>query len=288
MRQFIYPIIVSFFFSFQVNAQKMPALGMVESIDKDSIIHAAGFTLLGETVGKLLSPALTEEQFATNLKRIKSAKTKVYLCNVLFPGNIKIAGPAVNPEKVLSHLNQVCKRAQQAGIPLLVLGSGGSRRIPEGYDNQKAKADFVVLCRQMARVARKHKIKIAFESLNRGETNFITTLQEAAEIVKKVNHPNFKLNADIYHMMKENEPPRHILEAGKIIAHVEIAEKQKRSLPGVTGDDFRPYFKALKTIKYKGPIVIEAYIDKSDQEIPLAHQYLTNQLREVYQKSNLP
>jgi sugar phosphate isomerase/epimerase len=235
-------------------------------------------------VGKLLSPSLTEEQFAANLKKIKNTKTKVYLCNVLFPGTIKIAGPEVDPQQALTHLEQVCSRAQKAGIPLLVLGSGGSRRIPEGYDNQKAKEDFVLLCRQMAQVARKYKIKIAFESLNSSETNFINTLQEAAEVVKRVNHPNFRLNADIYHMMKENEPPRHILEAGKIIEHVEIAEKQKRSLPGVMGEDFRPYFQALKTIGYKGPIVIEAKIDKSDQEIPLAHKYLTDQLREVYRK----
>src|SRR5688500_309659 len=131
----------------------------------------------------------------------------------------------------------------------------------------------------MAQVARRYNITIDFERLNSTETNFINTLQEAAEVVKRVNHPNFRLNADIYHMMKENESPQHILDAGKIITHVEIAEKEKRSLPGVMGDDFRPYLQALKTIGYKGPIVIEAYIHKSDQEIPLAHQYLTKQLQ---------
>lgn len=136
-------------------------------------------------------------------------------------------------------------------------------------------------------MAGKHKVIIAFESLNSSETNFITTLKEAAEIVKKANHPNFRLNADIYHMMKENKPPQHILDAGKIIVHVGIAEKEKRSLPGVMGEDFRPYFQALKAIGYKGPIVIEAYINKSDQEIPLAHQYLTKQLQEVYSEGRL-
>jgi sugar phosphate isomerase/epimerase len=85
-------------------------------------------------------------------------------------------------------------------------------------------------------------------------------------------------------MLKENEPPQHIIDAGNLIGHVEIAEKAKRTLPGVVGEDFRPYFRALKTIGYKGPIVIEAFINKSDQEIPLAHKYLTKQLREVYGK----
>lgn len=129
-------------------AQKIPALGIVESIDKDSLIHASGFTLLGETVGKMLSPTLTEEQFVANLKRIKAAKIKMYLCNVLFPGSLKIAGPEVDEQKVLAYADQVFNRAKRAGIPVIVLGSGGSRRIPAGYDTQKAKDDFAVLCRK--------------------------------------------------------------------------------------------------------------------------------------------
>lgn len=209
MRLFI--CLILFLFSciacLPAQAQKIPALGIVESIDKDSLIHASGFTLLGETVGKMLSPTLTEEQFVANLKRIKAAKTKMYLCNVLFPSSLKIAGPEVDEQKVLAYADQVFNRAKRAGIPVIVLGSGGSRRIPPGYDMQKAKDDFAVLCRKLGEVAGKYKVIIAFESLNSSETNFITTLKEAAEIVKKANHPNFRLNADIYHMLKEKEPP---------------------------------------------------------------------------------
>ncbi len=267
---------------FNAQAQKMPALGIVESLEQDSLVYASGFHLIGETVGKMLAPTLTEEQFEANLQQIKKAKTKLYLCNVLFPGSIKIAGPEVDHKKVLEYLDQVFTRAQKANVPIIVLGSGGSRRLPDGYDKEKAKNDFVHLCQQMALVAKKHGITIAIESLNSTETNFLTTVEEAAEIVQKVNHPNFRLNADIYHMMKENEPPQHIIDAGKLIIHVEIAEKEKRTLPGVMGDDFRPYFQALKQIKYKGPIVIEARSTNVNQEIPAAYQYLTKQLREVY------
>ncbi len=284
MRTFFYSfcIILSYVLCFSANAQKIPALGLVESIEKDSLVYASGFTLIGETVGKMLSPSLTEEQFQANLAQIKKGKTKLYLCNVLFPGSIKIAGPEVDPKKVIDYLDQVFARAKKANVPVIVLGSGGSRRLPAGYDTEKAKTDFVALCKQMALVAKKHDITIAIESLNSTETNFLTTVQEAAEIVQKVNHPNFRLNADIYHMMKENEPPQHIIDAGKLIVHVEIAEKEKRTMPGVMGDDFRPYFRALKQIKYRGPIVIEARVSNANVEIPAAHLYLTKQLAEVY------
>ncbi len=266
-------------------AQKIPQLGIVESMERDSLVYASGFGLIGETVSKMLAPTLTEEQFQENLKTIKKAKTKLYLCNVLFPGSLKIAGPDVDKQKVLNYVDQVFARAKIAGVPVIVLGSGGSRRLPDGYNNETAKADFIKLCKEMALLAKKHNLLIAIESLNSTETNFLNTVQEAAEVVSKVNHPNFKLNADIYHMLKENEPPQHIIDAGKLIAHVEIAEKENRTLPGVVGEDFRPYFRALKQIKYKGPIVIEAKGNNPTQEIPVAYQYLTRQLQEVYGES---
>jgi sugar phosphate isomerase/epimerase len=185
-------------------------------------------------------------------------------------------------KKILGYLDTVFYRAKKAAIPLIVLGSGGSRRIPEGYDKQLATRDFIQLCRKMALVAKKHNINIAIESLNSTETNFLNTVEQAAQIVRKVNHPNFRLNADIYHMLKENEPPQHIIDAGKLIIHVEIAEKEKRTLPGVMKEDFRPYLKALQAIGYKGPIVIEARSSNLRNEAPLAYKYLTAQLREVY------
>lgn len=83
-------------------------------------------------------------------------------------------------------------------------------------------------------------------------------------------------------MMKENEPPQHIIDAGPIIVYVELAEKENRTLPGVVGDDFKPYFRALKSIGYRGPIVIEGRSNKLREEVPLAYKYLTKQLQEVF------
>lgn len=284
MRRLLYLLLLSL--SLFVNAksysQAIPTLGVVESLDKDSILYAAGFRLIGETVGKMLSPALPEAAFEENLKKIKQTQCKLYLCNVLFPSSIKITGPEVDENRVLGYLDTVFYRAKRANVPLIVLGSGGSRRLPEGYKQEQAKTEFAQLCRKMAGVAKKHNITLVIESLNSTETNFLNTLEEAAEIVKNVNHPNFRLNADIYHMMKENEPPQHIIDARKYIVYVELAEKEKRTFPGVMGEDFRPYFKALKSIGYKGPIVIEGRTSNLSQEAPIAYENLTRQLSEVY------
>jgi sugar phosphate isomerase/epimerase len=268
--------------SFSKEKKFIPKLGIVAPLEQDSIVYAAGFRMLGESVGKMLSPSLSEEKFAVNLERIKKAKNKVFLCNIFFPGSIKIAGPAVNESRVLGYADSVFSRARRAGISYIVLGSGGARRVPDGYDLKKAQADFIVLCNKLAKVAQKYKIMVALESLEATETNFLITLTSAAEVVRGVNHPNFKLNADIFHMMREGESPQSIIDAGDLLVYCEIAEKRVRSLPGVEGDDFKPYLRALKKVNFKGHIFIEGNTKDPVHDIPLSFKYLTKQLAEVY------
>lgn len=275
-------ILIAVLFGFMPGKKTIPRLGVVAPLEQDSLVYAAGFRMLGESVGKMLSPSLTEEQFQQNLIRIKSARCKVYLCNIFFPGSIKIAGPGVDENRVLSYADTVFSRAKKAGISIIVLGSGGARRIPEGYDVEKAKADFAVLCRRLAIVAGKYGIMIALENLQTAETNFLTTLKSAAELVRAVDHPNFKLNADLFHMMREGESPQSIVDAAGVLVYCEIAEKQKRSLPGVQGDDFKPYLRALRKAKYKGHVFIEGNTNNPRNDIPLSFKYLTRQLGEVY------
>ncbi|RZL48066.1 MAG: sugar phosphate isomerase/epimerase [Pedobacter sp.] len=256
-------------------------LGIIASLDKDSLVYAAGFKLNGASVGALISPSLSEEKFQQNLDRIKKSKCKIYLCNVLFPGKMKIAGPDVDEQKVLAYVDSVFLRAKLAGVQIIVLGSGTSRRIPDNYDIQKAQTDFVALCKKMAILAQKHQVKIAIENLQRKETNFLNTVKATAKVVELVNHPNFGLNADIYHMTWENEPPQNIVDAKKFLIHCEIAETEKRTVPGIKGDDFRPYLKALKGANYKGPLFIEAGFEKAS-DIELSFNYLSKQVHEVF------
>jgi sugar phosphate isomerase/epimerase len=260
-----------------------PRLGIVAPLEQDSIVYQAGFRMLGERVEKLLSPSLTEEQFQINLSRLKKARTRVFLCNVLFSGKMKIAGPEVNEKQVLGYADTVFLRAKKAGIPFLILGSGGSRRIPDGYDVQKAQADFALLCRKLAKLAKKYNIMIALESLEATETNFLITLKSAAQVVRTVDHPNFRLNADIFHMMREGESPQSIVDAADILVYAEIAEKKERSLPGVRAeDDFKPWLRALRKAKFRGHLFIEGNTKNPVVDIPLSFKYLTRQLEEVY------
>jgi sugar phosphate isomerase/epimerase len=260
------------------HAQKI-TLGMATALENDSLLYNAGFRLIGTTVENLISPKMTDSVFARKVEIVKNMHCKLIMCNVLFPGSIKIAGPEADENKVLSYLESVLRRANAAGVPNLILGSGGARRLPEGYDKKRAMDDFVLLTGKMAALASKYNVRIILENLNSTETNFLTTLHDAAEVVRRVNHPNLRLNADIYHMMKEDEPAAEIVRAGKLIVYCEIAEKEGRTLPGVSKQDFSPYLKSLKQIGFSGPIIIEGNIQDLRHDVPQAFEYLTAQLR---------
>src|SRR5690606_34003224 len=104
------------------------------------------------------------------------------------------------------------------------------------------------------------------------------TFREAYEIAKAIDHPNFRLTVDIFHMLRENEGPEVILEAKEYIYHCDLAEKEERAAPGVYGQDFRPYFRALKEIGYKGKIAIECRWENIESELPVAVKTLKEQL----------
>ena len=58
-------------------------------------------------------------------------------------------------------------------------------------------------------------------------------------------------------MLKEDESQAIIIKYGHLLYHTHIAEKTDRTAPGVNNEDFTPYFKALKDVKYEGRMTIE-------------------------------
>jgi sugar phosphate isomerase/epimerase len=174
------------------------------------------------------------------------------------------------------------KRAQQIGVLIFVLGSGRARQTPDDYETEKATAQFVDLCRQIALLGEKYGVVVVIEPLRKQETNFINTVRQGTEIARAVNHPNLRVLADFYHMACEDEDAQAIVEAGSLLYHCHIAEKDERTAPGVKGDDFTPYFKALKEIKYQGKISLECSWKNFEEEIIPAVAEMKRQIRSIY------
>ena len=277
-------IIIPCLDSAQVNS--IPVIGVVENIENDSILNAFGYKLLVENTAKFLSPrTVSDTEFEQKLSLIRRSRISFYGCNIFIPGDLKVVGPSVDEKAVLTYIETVLQRGQKAGIELITWGSGGSRRIPDGFDRKKAKQQFIAIAKKAAALAEKYDIVLAVENLNTTEVNFINTASEALEIVKAVNHKNLRLCVDIYHMLKENESPDVILKAKNYVVYCELAEKEDRTPPGVHGDDFRPYLAALRKINFKGKIVIECRWADVKTQGQRAYDEVQKQLTEVYGKN---
>lgn len=258
--------------------QRQAEIGVCTSLAQDSLLAAHHVLRMEESVANVFNPRnVSEEKFREILQKIRSAESRVLSANVFIPGSIKLVGPGLNEAVVLGYVDTVMKRASMAGLKIIVLGSGEARRIPAGFDSVQASQQFIHIARKMAEVAEKYKMTIAMENLNHTETNMILSFREAVQYAKTINHPHFKLTADIYHMLMEDEPAAHLLEGRGLLVNVHIAEKDERAYPGKRGTDFRPYFRAMKEIGYTGGIMIECRWGKMAEELPLADAFLRSQ-----------
>jgi sugar phosphate isomerase/epimerase len=256
-------------------------IGISTGIANNGILATAGYSFVEENVRGFLVPAEADSVFEQKLALLKDSKLPVEACNSFLPGNLKCVGPTPLHEDILKFGETAFRRAQMAGVKTIVFGSGGARTIPEGFSRDEAKKQFISLCKQLAPFAKKYNVVISLEPLNTKECNFINSVAEGGEIVQAVNHENFQLLADIYHMLMDNESPSNITRYGHLLYHTHIAEKTGRSAPGVNKEDFTPYFKALKDVKYEGRMAIECSWKNLGDQAAIAINEMRSQLAAI-------
>jgi len=101
--------------------------------------------------------------------------------------------------------------------------------------------------------------QICMEPLNRFETDFINTCDQALKMIKDVGSPALKLHLDTFHMnIEEKNQANAIRKAGKHLAHVHACGSD-RGTPGGDHIDWPSIAQALKDINYQGDVVIESF-----------------------------
>jgi sugar phosphate isomerase/epimerase len=88
---------------------------------------------------------------------------------------------------------------------------------------------------------------------------------ECIEFLRRVNHPNLKMNCDLGHFYCVEEDPAKVLrDHANDIAHVHLEDiKENRvhqhHIPGDGAMDWKDIFAALREIKYAGWVTVELY-----------------------------
>ncbi len=143
-----------------------------------------------------------------------------------------------------------------------IVGPAYSVGIHPGFlnaDNKKKAWDNCVKnLKEAGEYAGHHGKRIAVEPLNRYETNFINTAEEALGLIKEVNNPQIGVQLDVYHMnIEDKDLEDAIVNTGKYLFHLHVPEHD-RGTPGTGHTDWAGVARALKKISFDECVVIES------------------------------
>ena len=124
----------------------------------------------------------------------------------------------------------------------------------------------IPLLNTLSRFAKDYGVHILVEPLNRYNTPFCSSAKDAFFIANKVNHDNFGLLLDTFHMnIEEDSLEDTILKSRKLLRHMHLADNN-RKMPGYAHINFQPIMRSLFGIGYNGYASFEPNVNDKDYE----------------------
>ncbi len=111
----------------------------------------------------------------------------------------------------------------------------------------------------MGKYAEQRGLTMALEPLNRFETDFVNTVDQALALVEDVGSPAVGIHLDTFHMnIEEKFLGKAIRKAGRRLKHFHACGSD-RGTPGGDHTDWAGISAALKAVRYSGDVVIESF-----------------------------
>jgi len=111
----------------------------------------------------------------------------------------------------------------------------------------------------LGRVLESSRVTIAIEPLNRFETYFLNTADDAIALVDAIGHPNVGILFDTFHAnIEEKDIGAAYRRLGKRLRHVHTCEND-RGIPGSGHVEWPQVFQALRDLGYDGWLTIESF-----------------------------
>ena len=233
--------------------------------------NTAGLNLLTPTPGldflegftqELLQPETPDASRTRPADALLARGFTLPASNRFLPADLKVVGPDVDLARLDRYAETTFRRAKEINMTLIVFGSAGARMIPPGFSAATAFEQFVDVLRQIGPLAEEQGVTLLVEPLNRGECNCVNTILEGAEAVRRANTRGVQLLVDIFHMLRNGESADDILKVAPLVRHVHVAENKDRAAPGLHGDNFRSFFRALRRANYNGRLTVEAVLSR--------------------------
>jgi len=169
--------------------------------------------------------------------------------------------------KTLEIMRRLVGLCADLGGSVLVHGSPAQRNIAANDDPEAAWRRAHEAFEAIAEDAGDAGVTYCLEPLAPRETNFINTVEEAARMVRAVDHPAFRTMIDTSAAsLSESESVAELIERWVptgLVAHVQVNDRNRRG-PGEGGDRFAPVFAALLRKGYDRVVAAEPFIYEPD------------------------
>lgn len=250
-------------------------IGCCASVEQSKILAEIGYDYIELPLARIME--LSDSEFQLLKNDIASWKIKPEVCNIFFPSNLRLTGPSVDLEAVFNYVESALTRASQIGVDTIVFGSAGAKNVPVGFSKHEALKQLVALLKEWDSIAKRNRIIIAIEPLNKTESNFINSTKEALDLANQVGRDNIKLLIDFYHFSVGLEDLSIISEASSHLVHTHIARPLGRAYPiDMSEDDYERFFEKLNDIGFKGRMSVEGNTKDFEKDAALSLSLLKN------------
>ncbi|MEM7539572.1 MAG: sugar phosphate isomerase/epimerase family protein [Chloroflexota bacterium] len=162
-------------------------------------------------------------------------------------------------ERTVQYMLDLIDFCADVGGEVLIFGSPQQRDVPEGRSRDEAWQTSAELLHRCGERAQAQGVIFCLEPLSTQETNFITTVDEAAALVREVNHPSLQMMVDVKAMSHTPRPiPDQIRSVHPLFHHVHVNDPNLRG-PGMGEMDFRPIVQTLDELDYARWISVEVF-----------------------------
>ena len=135
----------------------------------------------------------------------------------------------------------------------------GKARLEDEEDRAREWQLAVDGLKEMSAYAGEKGVKLAFEPLNRFETDLVNIVDQGLKLIDDVGSPYLGFHLDTFHMhLEEKDSAAAVRKAGDRIFHFHACEND-RGVPGTGQVDWEGVFEALAEVGYEGNIVIESF-----------------------------
>jgi D-psicose/D-tagatose/L-ribulose 3-epimerase len=220
-------------------------------------VRQMGFDLLEVAVE---NPALVE--IGALRRAAQASGVGVIVCGVFGPDrNLSSADEAIR-QHAASYLQWCVEAAAELESPIVAgpMYSGvGKERLTTAVARQQEWDRAVTGLQKWGAYAQAHGVRLAFEPLNRFETDMVNIVDQGLALIEAVGSPAVGLHLDTFHMhLEEKDSAAAIRRAGSHIFHFHACEND-RGVPGTGQVNWHGIAHALRQIDYQGAVAIESF-----------------------------